>query len=281
VGSSLSQRCCIVFFLLIASASRSSFAQPVPPLTVDEVVARLQANLDTYENSIPSFVVDEHIDSIAQQFAARGASAPNYETIAESVFHLKRNIDPANHTVTLDESRAIRILDGKPANGADINAPSMIYGAFSGGLAMVSTDEHDCMRYQLEPIKPRKPIVVRFVRVSVAERPDGCILAEDGSGRVTIDPASMQITHIEIHVPHHLLNPVTSDGHKVAPVMTRWDVRVTYRPVVLNARTFWLPATISSTCSNEQTEWSFRGDYRNYHLLDVHSRIVVPGSIAP
>ncbi len=250
--------------------------QTTPQLTVDDVVAKLQHNLDLYDKSIPSFLADEHIDSIQQQFAARGASAPNFETIAESVFRLKKEIDHTTNTFSFNESRDVSLIDGKPANGRQINAPSMIFGAFSGGLAFVSQEQSPCMRYQLEPVKARKPIVVRFTTLPAAQRTPACILAEDSSGRVSIDPASMQIQRIDLDVPRHLFTPHRDDGSPAIPTIGHWKVEVTYKPVVLNAKTFWLPETILSQCSNDDTQWSFRGAYRNYHLLEVHSRMIIP-----
>jgi len=277
---SLRQRPSIFPAILLALVCQtiSCPAQSTRPLAVDDIVAKLQTNLDAYEKSIPSFLVDEHMESIEHQFAARGSSAPNYETIAESVFRLKRDVDPASNTVDLKESRDVRIIDGRPANGREVNAPSLVIGAFSGGLAFVSEDERDCMSYTLEKTKPGKPIVVRYATAPVVTHPEDCILPEISSGRVWIDPVSMQISRIEVDVPRHLLTPSLGDGRKDAPTMTHWNVQVVYKPVVLNNRTFWLPATIVSTCSNDNEEWSFRGAYRNYHLLEVHSRIVIPGN---
>ena len=262
--------------LVLLAAASHLFAQPPQPLTLDDVVAKLQANLDDYDKSIPSFVADEHMESTMRQFAMRGASAPNYETIAESVFRLKRDIDSENHTETLNESREIKIIDGKPANGREIDAPEMVSGAFSGGLAMVSTDEQPCMRYALEPVKPRKPVVVRFVSAPADQRPEHCILTEDGSGRVLIDPVSTQILRMEVQIPHHVIKPLLPDGTTGPTVVTRWRVEVDYKPVVLDGRTFWLPAKITSAMSNDQTSWSFVATYRNYHKLEVRSRVVVP-----
>jgi hypothetical protein len=266
---------CLPLLVLLAAASHI-FAQPAQPLTLDDAIAKLQANLDDYDKSIPSFLADEHLESTMHQFGMRGASAPNYETIAESVFRLKRDIDSENHTETLNESREIRIIDGKPANGREIDAPTMLSGAFSGGLAMVSNDEQPCMRYTLEPVKRRKPIVVRFVSAPADQRPEHCILMEDGFGRVMIDPVSMQISRIEVQVPHHAMTPRYIDGTSAPVTMTRWRVEVDYKPVVLDARTFWLPSKITSTMSNDQTAWSFLATYRNYHKLEVRSRLIVP-----
>ena len=252
-------------------------AQPAP-LTVDQVVQKLQANLDAYDKSIPSFMADEYIDSYKHEFSARGASATgNVETIAQSVFRLKKEIDHATNTFSFSESRDVSIIDGRPAKGRQINAPSMVIGAFSGGLAFVAEDQRTCRTYTLEKPKAGKPLVVRFKSADHIPDPEICILNESSSGRVWINPASMQIERMELDVPRHLFTTLRDDGRPGVPTIGHWNVEVTYKPVILNARTFWLPATILSTCSNEQTEWSYSASYRNYHLLEVHSRIVPPG----
>ncbi|HWB32923.1 MAG TPA: hypothetical protein VG714_07110 [Acidobacteriaceae bacterium] len=256
--------------------SLASPAQQPQPVTLDEVLTSLQNNLDTYERSIPSFLCDEHLDSTIHQYGARGASADNYQTVAESVFRLKRELDPDGQSITLAESREIKIIDGRPANGRDIDAPTMISGAFSGGLALVSKDEQACMSYQLEPIKRRRPIIVRFASLPADRRPATCIIQEDGSGRVLIDPASMQIQRIEIKIPHHVMYPQFTSGGTGPRTITKWEVQVDYSPVHLDNRIFWLPRTIDSTSSNSQVEWTFRASYRNYHMLEVTSRIIVP-----
>ena len=260
--------------LAVLGSASPCLGQSAQPLTLDEVVAKLQNNLDSYERSIPSFLADEHIYSTQRHI--RTGSGPDDTTSAESVFRLKRDLDPGRHIPELDESREIKTIDGQPANGRDIDAPTTFSGAFSSGLALVSKDEQACMRYILVPPKPGKQIIVSFVSAPAGQRPKHCILAEDGSGRVTIDPTSMQITKIEIKVPHHVIAPRDRDGHTGPPVVTFWEVQADYKPVVLDAHTFWLPATISSITSTDQVAWSFVAAYRNYHLLQVRSRILVP-----
>lgn len=262
---------------MLGSAS-ACFGQSAKPLTLDEVVAKLQNNLDTYERSIPSFLADEHIYS-TQRYIRTG-SGPDDTTSAESVFRLKRRLDPERHIPVLDESREIKTIDGKPADGRDIDASYTFSGAFSSGLALVSKDEQACMRYILVPPKPGKPIIVNFVSAPAGQRPKHCILAEDGSGRVTMNPTSMQITKIEIKVPHHVITRRDRDGRIGPPVVTFWEVQVDYKPVGLDAHTFWLPATISSISSTDQVAWSFVATYGNYHLLQVRSRILVPADAA-
>ena len=266
---------------LLLAAPRPACAQQGQPITLDDVVDMLQANLNSYEKLIPSFLCEEHLDSTERQYAQRGVSADNYETIAESVFRLKREVDEQHHTASLNESREIKVIDGRPANGRDIDAPSMLSGAFSGGLAVVSDDERECMTYTLEPVKPRKPIVVRFATVPATVRATNCILQEDGSGRVVIDPASMQISRVEFKIPHHVVTPQFASGAKGPTTITKWNVAVDYVPVRLDNRIFWLPKAVNSTSDTSTVEWAFRATYRNYHKLEVTSRIVIPDDDKP
>ena len=132
------------------------------------------------------------------------------------------------------------------------------------------------MTYTLEPFKPREPIVVRFSTVPAGVRPSNCILQEDGSGRVVIDPSSMQISRVEFKIPHHVATWDLSRGAKARKTITKWNVAVDYAPVRLDNRIFWLPKTIESTSETPTVEWDFRATYRNYHKLEVTSRIVLP-----
>jgi hypothetical protein len=272
--------------MLLLADLRPACAQQAQPITLDDVVDRLQVNLDSYEKLIPSFLCDEHLDSTVHQNGGTpavnfdpamhqdgGASAVNIETIAESIFRLKRD-EHDDHTVFLNESREIRTIDGLAADGREIDAPSIVSGFFSGGMAVVSDDERQCMNYTLEPIKPGKPIVVRFSSVAAGVRPSSCILQEDGSGRVVIDPASMQISRVEFKIPHHV---DFSSGPKGPKTITRWNVAVDYAPVKLDNRIFWLPRTVQSDSNSSTVDWSFRATYRNYHKLEVTSRIILPG----
>jgi hypothetical protein len=52
--------------------------------------------------------------------------------------------------------------------------------------------------------------------------------------------------------------------------------------VVLNGKTFWLPATVSSTTSTNSGRlivWSFATKYSGYHLLTVTTTIVPGGGV--
>jgi hypothetical protein len=260
-------------------------AQPVHPPTLDDILLGLESNLHHYDTTIPSFFCDEHV--VSQMFPA----PTSQNTVTNSVFHLKRSVN-ADNTISLDESREIKTVNGHPATSQDINGPSVLSGVFEGGLALVSLNQKACMRYTLEHIRPNRPqapYIIRFATVDATQRTDNCLLQEQGKGRVLIDPSTLQITRMELTVPRHTIDPGhrTSGGYEFPATIGEWVLSVDYAPVQLSGQTFWMPATITSHTSTgtntfKPTFWSFVATYRNYHKLEVTSRIVpADGSTNP
>jgi hypothetical protein len=241
---------------------------------LEQVILRLQKNLDQYDADVPSFFCDEHVVS------RMVPDLHDRETVTDSVFRLKRALN-SDHTTTLEESREVKTVNGQPAKSQEMDGPSLLGGAFEGGLAVVSVSQQACMNYTLERTRrndPKAPIIVRFSSVLTPENKGDCLLHEDGKGRVFIDPATMQISRMELTTPHHIIIPEDS----YSPVKGEWVLSVDYAPVVLNGETFWMPATITSHATSSPgtfhaTEWSFTATYRNYHKLEVTSRIVPSG----
>jgi hypothetical protein len=252
-------------------------AQQQDPQTLEAILQRLQANLDRYDASIPSFYCDEH--AVSQ--ASPGLSRQNTDNY--SVFRLKRVLSH-EHAVTLEESREVKKVNGHAPTGDEIEGPDLVNGAFGGGFAMVSLEQQSCMDYTLERRKknaPDAPYVIRFASVLTPKNIAGCLLQEDGKGRVFVDAETMQIARMELTIPHHTIG--AGDGYQAA-LKGEWRLTVDYARVKLDKEVFWLPATIrSQTISGGGTfqvkEWSFKADYSNFHKLEVRSRIlsVMPG----
>jgi len=222
---------------------------------------------------VPSFFCDEHVVS------RMVPDIHDQETVTDSVFRLKRVVN-ADHTTTLEESREVKTVNGRPATTQEIGGPSIVRGAFEGGLAVVSLSQQSCMNYTLERAKrndAKAPIVIRFVSVLTSENKGGCLLQENGRGQVYIDRATMQITRMELTTPHHTIIPGDEMGY--GAIVGEWALSVDYAPVVLDGKSFWMPATITSrTASGRGTfhpiVWTFKASYRNFHKLEVRSRIV-------
>ena len=257
--------------LLDLAAFYSAFAQQALSPTLDQILLRLNINLQRYDSQIPSFFCSEHVVSSVVYNRKREA------TVTDSVFRLKRSSRPGQ-AATLDESRDVKAINGISMQGEHIAGPSILSGAFSGGLDLVSLDQNACMSYTLQPIQPgetKEPYVVQFTTLPSGKRLPGCLLKEDGAGRVFIDPATMQVTRMEFTVPHHTILPGT---------VGVWKVLVKYSPVPLGGQTFWMPAAIVSTATSDfddkLTVWSFNARYTGYHKLEVTSRILLPGESA-
>lgn len=290
-GWRLAGECWLTVIVLLGTlaASRPAMAQQPEPPALHEILQRLQQNLDEYKAHVPSFFSDEHV--VSYEVGARG---PRFNTtVTDSNFHLKRILN-SDDTVGLEESHEVRMINGRPAKGDTVGGPAFLHGAFSNGLALVSLSQQACMNYSMRPIKPsnfRDPYVVEFVSVPASVRPQDCQLQDDSSGRVLIDPAMMQIKRMEFRAPHHVIGPAfnASTGSEVKPFTGQWDVSVDYAPVTLGGKSFWLPAKISQRMQGSTAmtkgyvvwiEWSYEATYRNYHRLEVTSRIL-PASIAP
>lgn len=245
--------------------------------TLDEILERLEANLNHYDTRVPSLFCDEHVISQVEP------GSHDEDTVTDSIFRLKRTPNP-DHTTTLVESREIKSVNGKPATSQDMDGPTMLSGAFEGGLAVVSLNQTVCMNYTLQRInknRPTEPYIVRFATVLTPQNSAKCLLQENSKGRVFIDPASMQITHLEITTPHHV---ISGNSYGSLGVGKR-DLTVDYAPVLLGGETFWMPSTITMRVTRgsgtfHMIVWSFRATYRNYHKLEVKSRIL-PSSERP
>lgn len=255
----------VLFGVLVLPAA--ALAQTAPSPTLDDVLQQLDANLHRYEAQVPEFFCSEHVVS-SLTYADK-----HQFSINDSIFRLKRVMHP-NGITTLDESRETKSVNGTPVEGKQIHGPTILSGVFSGGLDLVSLDQQSCMSYTLEPVKPGKPYVIQFA--TLPGKHANCLFTEESHGRVLIDPATMQVQRMELTAPHHDILPNTVGA---------WYIRIDYTPVLLDGRSFWMPATIHSKAvsiyDQQQTVWAFDARYSNYHKLEVTSRILPPGDSDP
>jgi len=251
-------------------------AQKTPAL--GEILQRLEANLNHYDTRLPSLFCDEEVVSKVEP------GLPSQNTVTEAVFRLKRTPN-SDGTTSLVESREIKSENGKAAAKQNMESPTLLDGAFEGGLAVVSVNQAACINYTLQRGKknqPAEPYTVRFATVLTSKDSARCLLSEKSTGVAIIDPASMEITHMEIRTPRHVIQP----GYFYqSAVVGQRVITVDYAPVALNGETFWLPSTINlqvtqGAGSFHKTVWSYLATYRNYHQLQVTSRIV-PGNEKP
>src|ERR1700761_17912 len=123
------KRLVVVAVLLSAFAFlKTSRAQQAKPPTLDEILERLEVNLQSYKSTVPSFFCDEHLVS--------RMSPPWQETVTDSTFRLRRVV-VSDDALPLVASRDVKSVDGYAEAGEVLRGPAIVSGAFSGGYAVV------------------------------------------------------------------------------------------------------------------------------------------------
>jgi hypothetical protein len=254
--------------------------QQLPNL--DDILLRLKLNLDQYLATLPSFFCDEHVVSqVRHQFSPKTAK----NTVTDSIFRIKHTLSQGS-TAALVESRDVQRINGKPTKGEDVRGPSILSGAFTGGLAFVSIDQKTCVRYDLHLIDPDPGsnrnlgvYKVDFASLPKRERPPSCVISEGVVGSSLIDSESMQIGRMEFTVPRRIVVPASRSPDRAASeaIDGTWAVSVDYASALLGDKLFWMPKTITSistSSGNNPFVWSFTAQYSNYHKLEVTSHVL-------
>jgi hypothetical protein len=251
----------IILLIHLSIALRFVSAQDAPPPALDRILPQLEINLSRYDKQVPDFFCSEHVISSLAYGKKRQS------TITDSVFRVARSVSG-----TLTESREIKAINGTSTNGNKLGGPVVLEGVFSGGLDAVSLRQKACMSYTLQPIehgRQNAPYVIQFTTQPDARHRSECVLKEEGTGRVFVDPATMQVTRMELIAPNHHINSAEAGT---------WHISIDYAPTVLAGQTFWMPTTITSTETPvnvyTSTVYSFSATYTDYHKLEVTSHIV-------
>lgn len=251
---------CLFGIVLSALLLGPSLAQLPTQLSVTEILTRLQENASSYLSSVPSFFADEHVSSNLNQ--------PNdlkITTVTDSIFRIRRISE--DKTTQLVESREIKAVNHKPANGENITGPTVFRGAFTNGALLVSVFA-PCYEFQRMPearVGRVDAIVLDFRATAETLLDRSCPKPRDG--RVFVDPQSFHLLRVEARTPDHEIMP---------GVFGLWTWSIDYAPIMLDGRTFWLPKTIESQAvpADHHAAWSFVAKYSNYHKLEVNSRII-------
>lgn len=285
-------------------AQQSVPAETVAPLAVapesanpvDALLATLEANLNSYLHTVPSFLCKERIVSEMEPSSAPGGSQ---RTVTDSVFRVRRTLDPIGSS-SLEESHAVQLIDGKPApanateDTAQAIAPMAVMGIYSNALNLVALSGKECFKYKVHAARadhPNDRIVVDFEDLPAAHRSSDCPTNGRISGRATIEQQSLRILRIETRMDDH----INLDGAK-----ERWNWSVDYAPVVLSSTTFWMPSAIHSkavpkslpadpypaanasrhgsavlgSLGRRSLTYTLDAHYTDYHLLNVTSRVL-------
>jgi hypothetical protein len=243
------------------------FAQAQQPVALDRTLSQIEVNTELYNVTVPSFICDEHIVS---QEVHEGKI--KRKVVVDAVFSVTRSTVKAN---TLEESREVKLVDGKPALSKSITMPLSFSGGFSGALnKFLSSDHRLCFEYAADASTPYPQGIAAFTFVAnptTASQPDCASIQPGTTGRFTVDIASMQVTHIQRTVQ----NPVNVNKDRTV----LGTAAVDYAPVVLNGKSFWLPTTITAfTKETSKTNGvRFTAHYSKYHRFEATVAIVPEG----
>jgi hypothetical protein len=230
--------------------------------TLDQLLSRIEANTEQYRASVPSFLCDEHI--VSQELHD---GSIKHETTIDALFRVTRSTSQPG---TLNESREVKAIDGRPSGSKKISMPLSFSGGFSGALEkFLSADNRQCFEYQpdLSHPSPADTRAFTFAAREAALREPACASIQPRTtGKFVIDSATAQVTHIERTVPY-------SVGKDQSVLGT---AAVDFAPVALNGTTFWLPFTISASTSETPKTHAFRftAHYSNYHRFSASSTIL-------
>ncbi len=238
-------------------------------LTLDQVLTGVHNNFLAYLASVPNLIADEHV--VSNMTSGSGGTKQIGGATTDSIFRMRRGAIKDN-MVELIESREVKGEHGTSGSEQGVNGPSVAVGLFSYGVMDFSPDLKRCYDYRLEG-KPQQlrhttVLVVNYALRGALEANSHCPVTEPVSGRVFVNPATMQILRVEQRRPKH-------DVYQGK--IGTWSWSVDYAMTDLDGKAFWLPATISAQSLLETRvpiEWSFVATYKNYHLLTVHSTIL-------
>jgi hypothetical protein len=242
-------------------------------LTVDAVLARVQENIAEFKKSVPHFVSDESV--VSQRFVDDKLKE---EMKTESSFEVK----PLS-TGEMDESRTIRLVDGKIAKSQKVVLP---IGAISGYTYALRFVDDKCLAYSLGEVQG----VDKTILVLGSPKPASadCHYLPSFSMKALVDPQSFQILRLEYTFQdcqiHFRLQGIIEQTPFVPCAIIK-DKVVTgveeYAQVALGGKTFWLPKIVTSDLKDKDDRKKpdhYEAHYTNYHLFAVSSKIL-PGDV--
>jgi hypothetical protein len=244
--------------LLMMLFTQTAAGMPAGP--VNTVVAAVSKNVNEFRELVPDFVCTERITATSFE-----AGRVREQKTVDSLFSERQK---------RGEQREIMAINGIPAkkNTKMPGLPTNWNGTFSGMLvAAFSPKILEFYNYSLDS-KPGEPgtIVLRFEtkkdQGSLKWSLNGEERAARDTGEAWIDPASMQVAHIE----RHFLNLPRS--------LTRLDITTDYGPVTIDEKLFWLPRSFRAEGANPSREktrtFLYTAEYTNCKKFSAEIRLV-------
>jgi hypothetical protein len=251
---------------LCAQTRQPAPPKPITSQPVEDIVDQLVANASVYRNNLPSLTADEDIVS---DLTILGIYHKHAE--ARATFRAIRKSDDSS----LDESRQITILNGKPVKPDEHpTLPVVLYGGFGRFQDMFFSPQHrPCFNFVRAPVTIAAPIQIDITLKPTAATIPGCESGLTGlTGIARIDPASGYLSHLERTIPPDIavkFNHATFGS-------------VDSGPTQLGDRVFWLPIIVTGDVieNKGKEKGRFTAYYSNYHRYTATSTIL-PGTSIP
>jgi len=249
-------------------------------LTVDAVLARVRENIAEFKKSVPAFVSDESV--VSQRFVD---DKLNKERTTESSFEVK-----PRDTGEMDESRTIRLVDGKIAKSQKLVLQKVLpFAAFNGYTFALRFIDDKCLAYSLGVVQgaDKTILILGTPKPALAD----CHYLPSFSMKAFIDPQSFQILRLEytvqdceVHIWREGIIAITPFV-PCAIIKDKVETSVTeYAQVELGGKTFWLPKTVTADELKDKDDrkkpehFHYEAHYANYHLFAVSSKLL-PGDV--
>jgi hypothetical protein len=273
-------RCAALLLCLSAGTVAQAAADPaIPP--VDEIVARVQQNVEKDLASLPNFLCDERITS---QVLLKGKVGS--EIKAESIV---RAVRAGNEGTERDfvETREVVSVNGAPARGQELRLPINVKEAASGSMAAVFGAANircfDVKIGGIQEFRGHKAVLLRFATKKNAANLGGvCPSKTPGQGgQAWIDPEAMEVLRIESTKLRQKLHGAEKNGLPIEEdALYSWSID--FAKVLINGQPFWMPLTDKAEAAStyRKLRLTYVAEYSNYHKFGATSKIV-PDSSSP
>jgi hypothetical protein len=261
-----------VLILLLCAGVLAQDGAKQPLTSVDEIVSRVQHNVEQTLTSLPDFLCDEQITN---QEIYKGKL--RFEKKAVSVIRSIRTKHAGTEN-DFEESREVRTINGKPAEGQELDLPFAVNGASGAALATVfGPGNIRCFDFRVTGSEQRMGNTVLVLSVTGKENAKdlggACASKTPGAGgTLLIATEEMQVVSMD-HGWRPLKLHRTADGETVNGIV-RWSVE--FRPVTIGERSFWMPATsrAEAVMKDSPRRLLYLAEYSNYHKFNVTAKIV-------
>lgn len=243
-------------------SAQSSTVTPPPQanLTADQLVEHLVANAEVYLATLPSLTAHETIASKTSEV---------FSFFGKNVVHAEATIRArkASNGV-MEESRQIASVNGKLfAPDKSVGFPMSLSGGFGGFAAEFFTRQHrPCFAFVLTPDRlAYEPFELAISLSSDATAHPECDPGWEGfTGMARIDPATLQLLHLERSFPE----TAVTGKHRLT------FCSVDLAPAKLGQKTFWLPTTLIGHAQNGKIRLDWASTYSDYHQFAASSTIL-------